>query len=234
MNSWLEKTLKNEYQFVRMIHRSERTECRQYRHIGSGKSLLLRQFLQPADTDVYDLLKRIRHPNLTEILDVIQTDTYPVILEEFIDGITLAENAGNMNPLGVRRVIIQLCDALSALHSVGIVHRDVTLSNIMLAADGTVKLIDYDIAKCYRTADTANDTLGTVGFAPFEQYGLGNPDERADLFAVGVTANLLLTGKHPSVEMYRKGRLGKMIAVCTQIDPSQRFRSAAEIRELLS
>ena len=97
MNSWLEKTLKNEYQFVRMIHRSERTECRQYRHTGSGKSLLLRQYLQPADTAVYDLLKRIRHPNLTEILDVIQTDTYPVILEEFIDGITLAENAGNMN-----------------------------------------------------------------------------------------------------------------------------------------
>ncbi len=90
----------------------------------------------------------------------------------------------------------------------------------MLTADGTVKIIDFDISKLYKAIDTTdNNTFGTLGYAPFEQFGLNKTDERSDIFSVGVIANLLLTGKHPSVQIYTKGCLGKLIRICTSIDP---------------
>ena len=233
MQSWLENTLRNEYQFVRMIHKSERAELLQYRSRADARQIAVRRTAEPVSTEAYDILKRVRHRNLLEIYDTVQLAAQTVILEEYIDGITLAETAGAMSPEGVRRVLLQLCEGLSALHGIGIVHRDVTLSNIMLTADGTLKLIDYDIAKVYRTDGADPDTRGTVGYAPFEQYGIGTTDERTDIFAVGVTANLLLTGRHPSAERYQKGRLGRMIAVCTSIDPNQRFAHAADLIRFL-
>lgn len=232
MDAWLEATLKESYQFIRVIHRSARAELRLYRNRSSGKPLAVRLMPEVQDAGVYNMLKRVRHPNLLEIYDVLEREDGTAVLEEYLDGITLAEAAG-MSPLGVRRVLVQLCEGLTALHAVGIIHRDVTLSNIMLTAEGTVKLIDFDIAKIYRTAVPDPDTMGTVGYAPFEQYGLGVTDERTDLFAVGVAANMLLTGKHPSAERYKKGRLGKVIAICTQIDPDSRTLRAADLVDLL-
>ncbi|MBO5164680.1 MAG: serine/threonine protein kinase [Ruminococcus sp.] len=233
MKNHFNEILKSEFQFVKLIHKSDKAECVLYRHKKLNKSIVVHK-LNNAHVDVYSVLKRIRHDNIAEVYDAFEIDGKTVVVEEYINGITLSELTDTMSPLGVKRIIIQLCSGLSALHSLGIVHRDITLNNIMLTDSGTVKIIDFDIAKLYTAADTVDsDTMGTVGFAPFEQLGLNKTDERSDIFAVGVVANLLLTGKHPSVHMFTKGRLGKIIRTCTSIDPRERFSSADEILENL-
>ena len=225
--------LKSEYQFVKLLHKNEKGECVLYRHKKLNKSIVIHK-LNDAPIDVYSVLKRIRHDNIAEIYDAFKIDGKTFVIEEYINGITLSELTDTMSPLGVKRVIIQLCRGLSVLHSLGIVHRDITLNNIMLTADGTVKIIDFDISKLYKAKDvTDSNNFGTLGYAPFEQFGLNKTDERSDIFSVGVIANLLLTGKHPSVQMYTKGCLGKLIRICTNIDPCERFSSADEILDFL-
>jgi len=93
---------------------------------------------------------------------------------------------------------------------------------------------DFDISKL-KKADTLRDTtiLGTVTYAPPEQYGLAQSDFRSDIYALGILTNIMLTGVHPSVKMYKKGRLGKIIARSTMIDPNERFDSVTEILDML-
>lgn len=233
MKNHFYEILKSEYQFVKLIHKSDKSECILYRHKKLNRSIVVHK-LNNAPIDVYSVLKRIRHDNIAEVYDAFDIDGKTIVMEEYINGITLSELTDTMSPLGVKRIIIQLCSGLSALHSLGIVHRDITLNNIIIAGSGTVKIIDFNIAKLYTAADIVDsDTMGTVGFAPFEQLGLNKTDERSDIFAVGVIANLLLTGKHPSVQIYTKGRLGKIIRTCTSINPCERFSSADEILDFL-
>lgn len=233
MNNWLNETLRNEYHFVKLLHKSSKSECILYRNKKLNRDIVIHT-LNNADIRVYTALKNVVHDNILNVFDAVKCGDKTVVVEEYINGITLAELTETMSPLGVKRVIVQLCSGLSALHSIGIIHRDITLNNIMLTNDGTVKIIDFDIAKLYSSADsTDHDTMGTVGYAPYEQLGLNKTDERTDIFAVGVLANLLLTKKHPSVQMYTKGRLGKMIGRCTVIDPSARFESADDVLAFL-
>lgn len=225
--------LKKDYRFIKILHKSEKGKCILYRHKQLEKNIVV-HILNDTPADVYHVLKRIRHRNITEIFEVLETDGQTVIIEEHINGMTLSEISETMSPVGVKRILLQLCDGLSVLHSVGIVHRDLTLNNIMLTDDGTVKIIDFNISKLFRSSDdTDNNTMGTIGYAPFEQFGLNRTDEHSDIFAVGVTANLLLTGKHPSVRMFKKGRLGKFIRICTNINQYERFDSADEILNFL-
>lgn len=233
MKNHFYEILKSDYQFVKLLHKSDKGECILYRHKKLNKSIVVHK-LNNAPIDVYSVLKRIRHDNIAEVYAAFEIDCKTVVIEEYINGITLSKLTDTMSSLGVKRVIIQLCSGLSALHSLGIVHRDITLNNIMLTSSGTVKIIDFDIAKLYSAADIVDsNTMGTIGFAPFEQLGLNKTDERSDIFAVGVTANLLLTGKHPSVQMFTKGRLSKIIRICTSINPCERFSSADEILDFL-
>lgn len=226
-------TLKKEYLFVKLLHKSDKGKCILYRHRQLGKNIVI-HIMNNTSVDVYSVLKHIKHRNIVEIFEVLEISGQTVIIEEYINGITLSEISETMSPIGVKRILLQLCDGLSALHSVGIVHRDLTLNNIMLTNDGTVKIIDFDIAKLFKSSDdTDNNTMGTIGYAPFEQFGLNRTDEHSDIFAIGVIANLLLTGKHPSVEIFTKGRLGKFIKICTNINQYERFDSADEILNFL-
>lgn len=233
MEKWLNDTLKSEYQFIKLLHKSDKGECILYRHRRLDRSIVVHT-LNNADLGVYTALKRITHNNIVQVFEAAKCGDKTVVIEEYINGITLAELTDTMSQAGVRRVIVQLCEGLSAIHSIGIIHRDITLSNIMLTNDGTVKIIDFDIAKLYRSADSSDgNTMGTVGYAPFEQLGLSKTDERSDIFALGVVANMLLTKKHPSVQLYTKGRIGKMIEKCTNINPSERFDSADNVLAFL-
>lgn len=163
--------------------------------------------------DVYSVLKIIRHKHIIQVLDVFGMDDKLVVIEEYINGITLENLLRNdadgtfmtMKPLGVKRILLQLCNGLFALHSMGIIHRDINPNNIMLTENGIVKIIDFDISKLYKSGDTRDKIVrGTVGYAPYEQYDIKATDERTDIFSVGVLANKLLTGEHPAVKIYKK------------------------------
>jgi serine/threonine protein kinase len=128
-------------------------------------------------------------------------------------------------------LIRQLCNILRPLHKLNppIVHRDIKPSNIIITLDGKMVLVDFNSAK--ESGNTkAQDTvlIGTVGYAAPEQYGFSASQPTADIYAVGVLLNELLTGKLPSEEVYG-GNLKPIIRKCLQMDPLNRYQTVDEL-----
>ena len=116
----------------------------------------------------------------------------------------------------------------------GIVHRDIKPDNIIICDDNNVKIIDFDISKIYKSNQRSDtQTLGTVGFAAPEQFGMQQSDARTDLYSLAVLLNVLLTGEHPSVKMCENKKLLKIIKKSLSINPSDRYSSAEEMFKAL-
>ncbi len=198
-----------------------------------------------------NLLKKLKHKGLPSIVDIIdQQDNYLIVMD-YIEGITL-ENI--MQEDGVQpqeKVVdwaIQLCDVLQYLHTrkPAIIYRDMKPSNIMLRSDGSVVLIDFGTAREFKERHVEDTTcLGTQGYAAPEQFGgMGQTDERTDIYSLGATMYRLVTGHNPSeppYEMYPithwnprlSTGLEGIIAKCTSKDPKSRYQSVQEVRYAL-
>jgi serine/threonine protein kinase len=100
----------------------------------------------------------------------------------------------------------------------------------MIDNKGNVKLIDFDTARIYKHYQS-QDTIfmGTIGYAPPEQYGLNQTDERTDIYSLGVLMNVMLTGELPEKRLYN-GKLRKVIIKCTQSVPDNRYQTAEELK----
>lgn len=194
-----------------------------------------------------DLLKKLKHPNLPSIADIIEQNDNFLIVMDYIEGVTLdkvlSEN-GIQKQEAVVKWAIQLCDVLDYLHSrkPSIIYRDMKPSNIMLKSDGNIVLIDFGTAREYKEKSTGDTTcLGTQGYAAPEQFGgHGQTDARTDIYCLGATMYHLLTGHNPSqppYEMYPithwnaalSGGLESIILKCTQKNPQYRYQSAKEL-----
>lgn len=146
------------------------------------------------------ILSRLKHSNLPAFTDFFTEGTRYFLVMEFIDGNTLEELLeANHGPFSERRVLgwaRQLCDVLEYLHGQQppIIFRDLKPGNIMLTRNGRIKLIDFGIARLFRSSG-AQDTqlLGTPGFAPPEQYGSAQTDERSDIYSLAMTLAQLMT-----------------------------------------
>lgn len=229
MNGWLEATMRDQFSLVKVLKENDKSKIMQLRHRTMQRDLIERKFV--GDSAVYKILMGISHPNLPRIFEVQQNGDTVFVLEEYIDGITVADilENGLYTEQGVKAVVSPLCDALQVLHENSIIHRDIKPENVMITNDGNVKLIDFDAAKLYkphRSADT--NVIGTVGYAAPEQFGISQSDGRTDIFALGILMNVMLTGEHPSKKLYH-GKLSKMILKCTQIDPDKRYQTVMDL-----
>ena len=94
-------------------------------------------------------------------------------------------------------------------------------------------LIDFDAARFHKL-EAENDTqiLGTTGFAAPEQYGLSQSDLRADIYAVGILINVMLTGEHPSRRLV-EGRMSRIVDRCTHVNPQWRYKNVLRLMEAL-
>ena len=103
---------------------------------------------------------------------------------------------------------------------------------MILRGDEAV-LIDFDAARVYKsTGQGDTQILGTTGFAAPEQYGLSQSDGRADIYAVGVLLNIMLTGEHPSRKL-AGGRMGRIVQKCTMVNPNKRYKNILHLMEIL-
>lgn len=129
--------------------------------------------------------------------------------------------------------MLELCDALEILHGACIVYRDIKPSNILITNDGTITLIDFHISRI-RSGFQERDTqvAGTVGYAPPEQFGLSATEPRADIYALGVLFNQMLSGEHPSVRMCR-GYPAHIVRKCTRTDVESRYPSVVSLKRAL-
>ncbi len=198
------------------------------RHKALGKDIVLH--ILNEDNEAYKFLKTVNSPNLPIIFDYIKTDDAVLVLEEFIDGVTVLEvmETGTYAERGLKSVIIGLCNALDLLHKNGYVHRDVKPENIMVDKRGRVVLIDYNISRQIVLKDSDTKMLGTAGYAAPEQLGIKSSDSKTDIYAVGVLINVMLTGHHPTVEIV-KGAFGKIVRKCTAINPDERYKNVRAI-----
>ena len=221
-----------EYDTLRVLKRSPRGTVSVVRHKKSGTRYVFRRY--SGSGDVYRRLLPVLCPHLPQIMEAAEQDGQTAVLEEYVQGDTLAEllMGARLTEREARQVTMQLCQALHVLHSMGAVHRDVKPENVILRGSDAV-LIDFDAARIYKDeSESDTQVLGTTGFAAPEQYGIFQSDERADIFSLGVLLNIMLTGKHPSREM-TAGKMGRIVRKCTMTAPEQRYQSARALMEVL-
>ncbi|MCM1226549.1 MAG: Stk1 family PASTA domain-containing Ser/Thr kinase [Clostridium sp.] len=144
----------------------------------------------------------LSHPNIVKIYDVGFSDKIQFIVMEYIDGITLKEYIENERILSWKEAVhfvTQILRALQHAHERGIVHRDIKPQNIMVFTDGTIKVMDFGIAKFAREEGrTATDqAIGTVHYISPEQARGDITDAKSDLYSVGVMLYEMLTGEKP-------------------------------------
>lgn len=213
---------------------SDKNECKvlKLKNKERDKYIVLRNFSK--SLSAYEELYKISCANLPLIFDVINLDDGQIVLEEFIDGVTIADvmESGKYRYNGTRKVLRSVCRALSVLHERNIVHRDIKPENVMIANDGRVVLIDFNATR--KISDASKDTvvMGTVGYASPEQLGVAQSDARTDIYALGVLLNVMITGKHPSKKL-AKGRVGKIVRKCTSVNPDERYQSAEKLYNAL-
>lgn len=144
----------------------------------------------------------LSHPNIVKIYDVGFTEKVQFIVMEYVDGITLTDYIEQQGVLKWRDSIhftVQILKALQHAHDRGIVHRDVKSQNVMLLSDGTIKVMDFGIARFNRENNKtmSEKTIGSVHYISPEQARGDITDERSDIYSVGVALYEMVTGKKP-------------------------------------
>lgn len=194
-----------------------------------------------------DMLKRLSHPYLPSIIDVIEDESTFLIVMDYIQGNALSKTLEEYGAQPQEKVIHwakQLCDVLGYLHTrtPAIIYRDMKPANVMLKPDGNVTLIDFGTAREFKEKNLADTTcLGTVGYAAPEQFGgMGQTDARTDIYCLGATLYHLVTGMNPCEPPYEirpireinpslSSGLEKIILKCCQRNPADRYQSCAEL-----
>lgn len=194
-----------------------------------------------------NILKRLQHPMLPRIVDIYETAEAIYVVEDFVEGITLDDllrQEGKVDEAQGLQWYQDLCGVLRYLHNQQpnpIIYRDMKPSNIMLQPDGTLKLIDFGIAREYKEDSSADTTyVGTRGYAAPEQFGKAQTDARTDIYALGVTMYHLLTGKSPYEPPYQFVPARQLVPglshgteyilnKCVQSEPSDRYQSVDDL-----
>ena len=145
---------------------------------------------------------KLNHRNIVTIFEFAEESNVPYIVMEFLRGMPLRARMSSAPPLSLDdklHIVSQLCDGLAYAHAQGVVHRDVKPDNVFVMEDGTVKLLDFGIAKLKTSNLTvAGDMLGSASYMSPEQVSESESvDGRADVFSAGVVLYELLTGHKP-------------------------------------
>ena len=177
--------------------------------------------------NIYEKLEKLQHPYLPKIYGVQFVENETIVREEYITGGSLANISVGEKQL--KQWFFEVCEVLSFLHKNRILHRDLKPANILLGADGHIRLTDFDAARQEKPeVDSDTRLLGTRGYAPPEQYGFSQTDERSDIYALGITFRELLGG------FANKGRWKTILRRCTALDPQKRFRHVWQIRAAMA
>ena len=169
---------------------------------------------------------QISHPNVAVVYDRGVQDGVLFLVMERIDGTTLSQTLRDGTALPVPealRIAARICDALLAAHKAGVIHYDIKPHNVMLAADGTVKVVDFGIAGFVHSQFTVARTsqlapAGTPEFGAPEQFLDERGDERSDLYALGGVLFFMLTGRPPF-----QGRNGIAVMLRKRDEPAPRI-----------
>lgn len=196
-----------------------------------------------------NILVTLNHPSIPKIFDFFSIDNRSYLVEEYINGRDLeAVLKSTQDPIKDDQVIIwsiQICDVLEYLHThkpEPIVFRDIKPSNIMINQSNNVILVDFGIAKMFKTGQKGT-MIGTEGYSPPEQYR-GEATLQTDIYALGATMHHLLTHSDPRLEapfsfadrpihrfnQFVSSDLEKIVNKALEYNPADRFASATDMK----
>jgi serine/threonine protein kinase len=208
------------------------------RHRETGKRYI-KKLLTIYNKSVYAYL--MEHPieRMPRIINIFESSNCLIVIEEFILGLNLEHILEKEGPLSEEKAIdvaLYVCDILNELHNLPtpIIHRDVKPSNIIITIDSEVNLLDMNVAKWYDPEKT-DDTryMGTQYYAAPEQvgYGLTASSAKADIYALGILLNVMVTGSFPK-EKRATGELWNIIERCISLNAEDRY-TAKELHDAL-
>ncbi len=143
----------------------------------------------------------LSHPNIVQVYDVSSSEDANFIVMEMIDGISLKqymEKKGVLNWKETLHFAMQICKGLEHAHSRGIIHRDIKPHNVMVLKNGSVKVMDFGIARVMSKSNTlTKEALGSVHYISPEQAKGGHTDNRSDIYSLSVVMYEMMTGRPP-------------------------------------
>lgn len=201
--------------------------------------------------------QRIQHPNVLRGDEIFRDEDFIAFTMEFVDGGSLAdylEERVSFELMKSIHILSQLCDALGAIHSAGILHRDLKPENVLIASNQTLKVTDFGISSAIDAdlAQNRDNITGSLNYLSPEYISNGAYDIRSDIYAIGVIAYEIATGKlpfkgnslletlmmrvkfdptppHVAAQVPRPLSLAIMKAISRE--PEKRFQTIDEIRE---
>ncbi len=193
-------------------------------------------------------LVKLNHSNLPKVTDAFIENERVYVVMEFIEGVTLEQRLRDNDNKGLDPALVlewglQIADVIAYLHSQDppIVFRDLKPANIMVQADGNVRLIDFGIARRFQPgAEKDTSLLGSVGYSPPEQFGRNQTDSRSDIYAFGATLHHLLSGVDPSDHPFKftplillipemPESLSDLLSQCLSLEPDDRPATIHEV-----
>ena len=222
----IEEYIRATYSFLRLLKESERSRTTLAAR-EDGKLVVVREI--EATGLPYAELKELSHPLFARIFLTAEENGRTWVVEEYIDGESLQElweRGERFSATEIKAMLREMAQGLAVLHHAGIVHRDIKPAHI-LRRGGRLHLIDFDAARLMREG-AAPDTrhLGTVGYAPPEQYGYSQTDARSDIYALGVTFEKLLREE-------AGGSVRRILQRCHAVDPARRYASVEQLMRAL-
>ncbi len=220
--------------------------------INSAPDPIVRQTITQNFEREANILVTLNHPSIPKIFDYFTFNERSYLVEEFVHGKDLdqilAESEGFLTEDQVIVWAIELCDVLQYLHThrpEPIIFRDMKPSNVMVNQQGHIVLVDFGIAKIFKTGQKGT-MIGTEGYSPPEQYR-GEATPMADIYALGATLHHLITRKDPRLEppfsfaerpvrqinSAISAEFDAIIQMALKYNPQERFPSAAAMKESL-
>jgi len=239
--------------------------------IRSGQDVTIKivKIVKPEDASYVELLKTehvigtaIHHPVIRRVFELRFLRqrfrvTGAILFLEYVNGTALSEREPTRSLDEILRVFTDTAQGLHAMHRAGFVHADLKPNNIMITAEGVVKLID--LGQSARIHEAKNKVQGTIDYMAPEQVQRGVLDHRTDVFGLGATLHKVLTGKpiateiNQTVSLHSQSMIGRRLSEiretmmhdlpacvtrfiddCCQADPSQRIADMSAVAERLS
>lgn len=224
MRSCTREELEKNYKTLRIFRQDKNCKIELVEDIRDNTHWVKRTYYEDK-REIFHLLAEADPTYLVEIKAVV-FDVDTIVLEKYIEGETMEDYLArsSVSSSQARRFLYELLQAVSAIHKLGIIHRDIKPGNILIDRAGHIHLIDFGIARIYRQ-DKSKDTelLGTVEYAAPEQFGYSQSDFRTDIFSVGMTCRDLN-------QAIKKNRfLQKIERKCTKMDPRERYPNAETV-----